>query len=391
MADSNAETRPNIQWWALAAALAVAAAIALGAFGHGPRKLGLFAIGIALGITLYHAAFGFTGAWRRAMVSRDLSGIAAQLIMLAIAIVAFAPGLEQGELLGRKVSGSVAPVGLSMIFGAFLFGIGMQLGNGCASGTLFGAGGGSLRMVLVLIFFCAGAFWGSLDLHWWRELPGIGRVSLGESMGWELAVGFELVALLAIWLGLRAFVGRAERRLWPVGGMRREAWLRGPWPLLLAAALLAGLNWLTLATAGHAWSITWGFSLWAAKVAAALGWDPASSPFWDSGFQARALAGPLLRDTVSLMNFGLLLGAFAAASLAGAMRPSPRIPLRPLLAAVVGGLAMGYGARLAYGCNIGALFSGIASGSLHGWVWLLAAIPGNALGIWLRPAFGLPR
>ncbi|MDP6953507.1 MAG: YeeE/YedE family protein [Alphaproteobacteria bacterium] len=391
MADSNAETRPNIQWWALAAALAVAAAIALGAFGHGPRKLGLFAIGIALGITLYHAAFGFTGAWRRAMVSRDLSGIAAQLIMLAIAIVVFAPGLEQGELLGRKVSGSVAPVGLSMIFGAFLFGIGMQLGNGCASGTLFGAGGGSLRMVLVLIFFCAGAFWGSLDLHWWRELPGIGRVSLGESMGWELAVGFELVALLAIWLGLRAFVGRAERRLWPVGGMRREAWLRGPWPLLLAAALLAGLNWLTLATAGHAWSITWGFSLWAAKVAAALGWDPASSPFWDSGFQARALAGPLLRDTVSLMNFGLLLGAFAAASLAGAMRPSPRIPLRPLLAAVVGGLAMGYGARLAYGCNIGALFSGIASGSLHGWVWLLAAIPGNALGIWLRPAFGLPR
>ena len=91
------------------------------------------------------------------------------------------------------------------------------------------------------------------------------------------------------------------------------------------------------------------------------------------------------------MNFGLLLGAFAAASLAGAMRPSPGIALRPLLAAVIGGLAMGYGARLAYGCNIGALFSGIASGSLHGWVWLLAAIPGNAIGVWLRPIFSLQR
>jgi len=391
MAESSAESRPDIQWWALAAALAVAAAIAFGSFGHGPRKLGLFAIGIALGVTLYHAAFGFTGAWRRAMVSRDLSGVAAQLLMLAIAIVAFAPGLEQGELFGRKVSGAVAPVGLSMVFGAFLFGIGMQLGNGCASGTLFAAGGGSLRMVLVLVFFCAGAFWGSLDLHWWRELPGIGAVSLGKELGWELAVNLELVALLVIWLLLRAFVGRAERPLWPAGGMPRRTWLCGPWPLLLAAALLAGLNWLTLATAGHAWSITWGFSLWAAKVAAALAWDPMSSPFWDSGFQARALAGPLLRDTVSLMNFGLLLGAFAAASLAGAMRPSPHIPLRPLLAAVVGGLAMGYGARLAYGCNIGALFSGIASGSLHGWVWLFAAIPGNAIGIWLRPTFGLAR
>jgi uncharacterized protein len=391
MAEVGIADRRSVQSWALALALVIAAAIAFGTFGHGPRKLGLFAIGIALGATLYHAAFGFTGAWRRAMVSRDLSGVAAQLLMLAVAIVLFAPGLEQGEIFGRRVSGAVAPVGLSMVFGAFLFGIGMQLGNGCASGTLFAAGGGSLRMVLVLVFFCAGAFWGSLDLHWWRELPGIGRVSLGETLGWELAVPLELAALLLIWLVLRAFVGRAERPLWPAGGMPRNTWARGPWPLLLAALLLAGLNWLTLATAGHAWSITWGFSLWAAKVAAALGWDPASSPFWDSGFQARALAGPLLRDTVSVMNFGLLLGAFAAAALAGAMRPDPRIPVRQLLAAVVGGLAMGYGARLAYGCNIGALFSGIASGSLHGWVWLFAAVPGNAVGIWLRPTFGLAR
>ncbi|HJN22043.1 MAG: YeeE/YedE family protein [Alphaproteobacteria bacterium] len=391
MTGRNAESRAGVQWWALAMALVVALALASGVIEYGRPKLGLFTIGIVLGATLYHAAFGFTDAWRRAMVSRDLSGVTAQLLMLAVAIVLFAPGLEQGDIFGRKVSGAVAPVGLSMVFGAFLFGIGMQLGNGCASGTLFAAGGGSVRMVLVLVFFCAGAFWGSLDLHWWHELPGIGSVSLGEGLGWKLAVSLELVALLAIWLALRVFVNRAGRPLWPAGGMPRTTWLRGPWPLLLAALLLAGLNWLTLATAGHAWSITWGFSLWAAKVAAALGWDPASSTFWDSGFQARALGGSLLRDNVSVMNFGLLLGAFAAASLAGAMRPSPGIALRPLLAAVIGGLAMGYGARLAYGCNIGALFSGIASGSLHGWVWLLAAIPGNAIGVWLRPIFSLQR
>jgi len=29
---------------------------------------------------------------------------------------------------------------------------------------------------------------------------------------------------------------------------------------------------------------------------------------------------------------------------------------------------LGYGARLAYGCNIGAYFSGIASASVHGWL-----------------------
>ena len=50
---------------------------------------------------------------------------------------------------------------------------------------------------------------------------------------------------------------------------------------------------------------------------------------------------------------------------------------------------MGYGARLSFGCNIGALFSGIATGSLHGWLWFAAAFVGSIGGIALRPVFGL--
>ena len=56
---------------------------------------------------------------------------------------------------------------------------------------------------------------------------------------------------------------------------------------------------------------------------------------------------------------------------------------------VLGGLMLGYGARLAYGCNIGAFFSGVASTSLHGWVWILFAVIGNVVGVRLRPWFGL--
>jgi hypothetical protein len=55
----------------------------------------------------------------------------------------------------------------------------------------------------------------------------------------------------------------------------------------------------------------------------------------------------------------------------------------------IGGLLLGYGARIAYGCNIGAYFSGIASSSVHGWLWFVAAFAGNAPGTRLRPFFGL--
>jgi hypothetical protein len=54
-----------------------------------------------------------------------------------------------------------------------------------------------------------------------------------------------------------------------------------------------------------------------------------------------------------------------------------------------GGLFLGYGARLAYGCNIGACFSGIASGSLHGWLWIAFALLGTRAGMRLRPVFGI--
>ena len=65
------------------------------------------------------------------------------------------------------------------------------------------------------------------------------------------------------------------------------------------------------------------------------------------------------------------------------------MPLKSLAAAVAGGVMLGYGARIAYGCNIGAYFSGIASASVHGWVWLPAAFVGNVAGTRLRPWFGL--
>ena len=76
-------------------------------------------------------------------------------------------------------------------------------------------------------------------------------------------------------------------------------------------------------------------------------------------------------------------------ALAGKFAPKAKVPLLSFAAAAIGGVLMGYGARLSFGCNIGALFSGVASGSLHAWLWFAAAFVGSALGVWLRPLFGL--
>ncbi|MCK7606060.1 YeeE/YedE family protein [Geobacillus stearothermophilus] len=60
-------------------------------------------------------------------------------------------------------------------------------------------------------------------------------------------------------------------------------------------------------------------------------------------------------------------------------------PTRMTIGALIGGLMMGYGARLAFGCNIGAYFGGIASFSAHGWAWFVFAFLGSLIGVKLRP------
>jgi hypothetical protein len=144
---------------------------------------------------------------------------------------------------------------------------------------------------------------------------------------------------------------------------------------------LAALNLLTLVVAGHPWSVTWAFALWGAKGARLLGWSPDGDPFWSADFQRHALESSVFSDVTSVMDLGLLLGAFAAAGIAGGFRLRFAASPRALLTAALGGLAMGYGARIAYGCNVGAFFSGIASTSLHGWLWIAAALPGCWVGL----------
>ena len=145
------------------------------------------------------------------------------------------------------------------------------------------------------------------------------------------------------------------------------------------------------AAGGHPWSVTFGYTVWGAKAASALGFDLSQAPFWQWAGPKHALASSVLSDTSSLTDFGMLFGAMAAAAASKPFAANAWPPLKSLIAAGVGGLLMGWGARLGFGCNIGAFVGGVASGSLHGWVWFAAALPGCLIGIRLRPLFGLSR
>jgi hypothetical protein len=381
--------RPQI-WAAGAAALALLAGALHVADAATLRLAALWLLGAGLGFALYHAAFGFTGAWRNAILTGRSAAVRAQMLMLAVAVVIFFPALDAGTLLGQPVRGFVFPAGWEVALGAFLFGIGMQLGGGCASGTLYASGGGDTRQMVTLAFFVVGMTLGAWDEARWDALPALPPVSLPATLGlWPaLALNLAVFAGVALWLARRE--ARRTGGVEPLFARAGQSVLSGPWPVAWAALALAIGNALTLVLAGRPWGITQAFATWGSRIGEATGLaDPVFWPYWEDPTRIDLLHRPLVQDATHLMNLGLVLGALLAAALAGRFAPTWRIGLRPLAAAVIGGLMLGYGARMAFGCNISAFFSGVASGSLHGWVWIAAALPGTWIGIRLRPLFGL--
>ncbi|HAW70418.1 MAG TPA: transporter, partial [Firmicutes bacterium] len=109
--------------------------------------------GISFGIVLQKSRFCFTASLRDPVLTGSTSLTKAVLIAFAIASVGFAAIQYSAVQAGNPVPGFVSPAGWHTAIGALLFGIGMVIAGGCASGTLMRVGEGFMMQWLSLIFF----------------------------------------------------------------------------------------------------------------------------------------------------------------------------------------------------------------------------------------------
>lgn len=336
------------------------------------RQSLLFLVGIGFGLVLAGMRFGFTTGWRNLIEKRDASGVYAQILLLGLGAAICLPLLAAFP---TELNAALGPPSISLLIGALVFGAAMQIADGCGSGTLYKAGLGIPLNMAILPVFALGSFLGSVHLNWWLDLGRIQPVSLLESAG----LGG---ALLLTFSGLALFA--AISRWWskdnsaPVFSK----------PLMIGAVLLAALAVINLVIAGQPWGVVYGFGLWAAKISNGIGlFDPAANAFWSQPVNATALQQSVFLDLTTITNLGILAGALLIFS-GKKTDVQNRLNGKQWLVGIIAGFLLGYSSRLAFGCNVGAMVSGITTGSLHGWIWVLLAFAGSLAGVRIRKHYG---
>lgn len=160
--------------------------------------------GCCFGFILQKSRFCFTASLRDPCITGSTSITRAVLIAFAITTIGFTAikygsFVTTGTIPGQSY---IMPISLATAIGGILFGIGMVIAGGCASGTLMRVGEGFGMQILSLLFFVIGSLIGASHMGWWTlnfnaDAP---RIFLPDIFGWGGAVIIQLLIIALLYI-----------------------------------------------------------------------------------------------------------------------------------------------------------------------------------------------
>ncbi len=332
-------------------------------------------IGLGFGVFLQKGRFCFVSAFRDFIAYKDsrvLKGVILGILTMMIGVnVAYSLGTPADHFW-------IPSFGLNSVIGGFIFGLGMTLAGGCASGSLYRAGEGYLHFWIALLFtgigyiIFASLFADFFLPYYYLPLQVFEGISpLPSNRGAAPAIAVSVIAVVA-----GAFVFSTSRSAGRREGSEAKSVLqrlREPWDARVCGigiGILASIWFAVLTT----WSVTGPEARWVGYLLSSIVGSSAveSQVYWSNV----VFNNQGLRVTTDMVMLAfLIVGSFAAALWSGdfKIRVSSR---RSLPLSIFGGLLMGFGSRMAPGCNISNTFSGLAILSLPSGVATLGLVLG---------------
>ena len=332
-------------------------------------------LGTVLGYVMQRGRFCVTGMLRDIFTLKTWRGFVVLLVVIAVHAVGLAALTSLGVITPEV--DDFAP--LAVIIGGFLFGVGIVLAGGCASGTWYRSGEGLVGSWIALLTYGlsaaamkAGALKGMNSALREYTVP---LTTIQQSLGvstWALALPLAVLTAFIVAKFVRAEAAQPKiAQLVAKKTGLAHLLAEKPWHVYTTGAIVGVLG-----------VIAWPLSA-ATGRNDGLGITTPSSDlvrFVTTGDATRINWGALL-------VLGILIGSYLAAKLSGEFRvrvPSGTQSVR----SVAGGVLMGVGAAWAGGCTVGNGMVQTSLFSYQGWVALLfiALGVGFAAKLWLKPA-----
>lgn len=381
-------------------------------------------IGTGLGYTLSRAYTGFAGSVYRAYKTGSTK------LMRTMTFMFFITGLLMAAFLFGSDPASynlwINPINMGLIVGAFLFGFGMSFSECCATGVLTIFPSALPKAIITLFFFGVGVFLGFpiqrtaswVNDSWFstevgRKLAGgvfLPDLFKGDGFGGYLGA----ILLMALFSGIVVYLcylyekQRIETNTYtgvPLEIMQDqlkpmdvktfklfsaqtyEHLFVKPWTLREGAVGLALLFMLLMGVTKAGWGASTPYGIWVGKLFMLFGMSPESIANF-THMSADTFTLPFFKHGASVQNFGIIVGALiyllTAGQFAQAFKSGLRMKKKEAAVFALGGICMGFGTRLANGCNVGALYSPIANLSLSGWIFLVFMVIGGILSCKIR-------
>lgn len=184
--------------WVLSAVLVLFALLVIA-----EGKMGsVWLIGLMIGFTLQRSKFCFTASFRDPILVGSTSVVKAILVALMVMTVGFAMIQARAAGLMAAIPGEIDPVGWNTVLGALLFGVGMVIAGGCASGTLMRIGEGFLLQVVVLAGFLIGTVGAAKSFPVWDHflVRGAPTVYYGALFPRPIMVIMQLALLYGLYI-----------------------------------------------------------------------------------------------------------------------------------------------------------------------------------------------
>ena len=152
---------------------------------------GFLLFGLLIGIVMQRSRFCFVRAFRDPFMTGDAEATKAVVLAVIISVIGFTI-LKWTDLRSWDVAGQPG-VWIGSLMGGIIFGIGMSFSGGCASGTIWRAGEGQVKLWVTLVTFALSTSY----FREWLVASGL-RARLGEELFLPDVIGWKMALIIII-------------------------------------------------------------------------------------------------------------------------------------------------------------------------------------------------